>query len=100
KRPADDVVERARRQIVEPEAGSRALGLVVLDDGIRQTPGGADDRQRSVPQAIELVQAAGLETRWHQEEIGSGFDSVSAWIVESDEGVEAVGPQARHVGKV
>src|SRR6266545_5695642 len=89
-RPPNDVVKGVRRQIVEHETASGAGPLVVLNDGVGEAARRAHDRKRTVAQAVELVEPTWLESRGHQEEIGTCFDAVCAGIVESDVRAEAV----------
>ena len=52
------------------------VALVVAPDRVDEPAGGAHDRQRPVAQAVHLVQAAGLEARRHDEEVGARLDPV------------------------
>ena len=56
--------------------------LVVVLDGVDEAAGRPHDRQGAVAQAVHLVEAAGLEARRHQEEVGAGLDAVRAAVVE------------------
>ena len=53
-----------------------------------ETTHGAHDGQRSVPLAVELIQAAGFVARWHHEEVRPGLDEVGERLVQSDVGAE------------
>src|SRR5215467_1881082 len=88
--PADRIGEAARIEIVKHEAGAAAARLVIGRHRVHEPSGGADDRQRPVPESVELTQAAGLEARWHHEEIGAGLDAVRTGVVEGKPGAEAI----------
>ena len=62
-----------------PLAGTTTAGggLVTTGGSAEPTPvGGADDGNGSITEAIHLVEATRLEARWHQKEIGAGFDAM------------------------
>ncbi len=69
------------------EAGGRARvqrGRCCVDDGVGQTAGAAHHGQGAVTQAVDLIQAAGLEARRHQEDVGAGLDAVREVLVVTD----------------
>jgi hypothetical protein len=49
---------------------------------IEQPPHGRDDRWRAIGLAVHLVEAAGLEARRHEEDVGAGLDQVGEALVE------------------
>src|SRR5258708_4481753 len=89
-RPADDVIESAGREILEGEARARTGAFVVLDDRVGEPAGRPHDGERAVAKAVELIQAARLEPRRHEEEIRSRLDAVRPGGVEADERAEAI----------
>src|SRR5450631_3799049 len=65
----------------ELEASTLAGPRVPVFNGVVEAAGGADDRDRPVLQAVNLVEAARLVLRWHQEHVTPGFNLVRNGIV-------------------
>ena len=57
---------------------------IVVDDGVGQPSGGTHHRDRPIFQAINLIEAAGLIFRWHEEEIRPRFNFVSQPVIIGD----------------
>ena len=55
-----------------------------VDDRVDQAAGGVRHHRRAVALAVHLVQPAGLEARWHQEDVGAGLDLVRHALVVAD----------------
>ncbi len=100
--PGPAVPERRNRLVERPQQGVTR----VLREGESVAPAGAPipgrhrvsqparrmhDRDGPVPQAVELVQAAGLEPRRHQEEVAAGLDDMGQPLVEADPHADAIG---------
>jgi len=68
----------------ELKAISGSCEGIVVHDGIVQSTRRPNDRDRPISQAVDLVQTAGLIFRWHQKEVGTGFDLMGQSIVISD----------------
>jgi len=60
----------------------RLLGAI--DYGIDEATGCVRDRGRAVALTVHLVQPARLESRWHDEEVGTTFDEMRERLVEAD----------------
>ena len=52
---------------------------------VRKASCGPDDRDRSVPHAVELVKAAGLESTRHKEKVASRLDKMGETVVKGEE---------------
>src|SRR5438067_13428585 len=67
----------------------RALGALeqkaglAVRDRVDEPAGGARYRRRAVTLAVHLVQAAGLEARRHEEEIGARLDEMRELLAEA-----------------
>ena len=74
---------KADRKAASIASAEYSLNLkpVVSIDGIIQAAGGADHGNRSVAQAVDLAQAAGLVVAGHQEDVRAGLDPMSQRIV-------------------
>ena len=75
---------RGRGNGQEAEARRSAGGEIFvggIDDGVGQTSGRSHHGHRAVLQAVNLIQAAGLVPRRHQENIRAGFDLVRKEVV-------------------
>ena len=57
---------------------------IVVHDGIVQSASRPNDGDRPIFQAVDLIQTARLIFRWHQKEVGTGFDLMGQSIVISD----------------
>src|SRR5436305_8082501 len=77
-RPVDRRRQLARALLGEEEAP--AVGTLL--DGIDQATDRVDDGQRAVAQRVELVEAAGLESRGHEERVRAALHAVREAIVE------------------
>src|SRR5215469_6479696 len=77
------------RVLIELKARAGAAFKVELFDGIVQTAGCPHDRHSSIAQAVDLVEAAGLVARRHQEHIRTRFDEVSQPVIVGDDGTDA-----------
>jgi len=66
----------------EAEAVAGPGAGVVGDDGVAQAAGLAHERQGAVAHGGELGEAAGLEERGHEEEVGGGVGAPSSrnWV--------------------
>jgi len=77
-----------RSEKTNPVAGRLAIALHRVDEAARA----AHDGQGAVAEAVQLVQAARLEARRHDEEVGACLDAVRAALVEPEPRLELVGP--------
>ena len=59
-------------------------GGIIVHDGIVQSASCPNDGDRPILQAVNLIQPAGLIFRWHQKEVGTGFDLMGQSIIVSD----------------
>ena len=69
KRLKNGVEEGAAGILSELESGSGTVLKVERLDGVVETACGADDGDRAVPEAVNLVQAAGFVARGHHEDV-------------------------------
>ncbi|SFV68667.1 hypothetical protein MNB_SV-10-1061 [hydrothermal vent metagenome] len=83
-RPFYRMVQCLGRGIVKFETVALSCLMVVIDDRIVKASGGSDDGQCSVPQGVDLVQAAGFEQRRHQKEVTSRFDLMGKCVAVPD----------------
>jgi len=73
--------------VVEGEAGGRAFGQVCrgrIDDRVGKPADPAHQRQSPVTQRVELGQAARLEARRDEDDIGAGIDQVRQTFIIAD----------------
>jgi hypothetical protein len=88
-RPPKGAEQRFRRVVLEnepvwPDHPAGWGGLV--RNSIGESSDAPDDRNGSVPKAVKLVQAAGLETGRHQEDIRSSLNQMGQTFVKPDSG--------------
>ena len=78
----DGLQEGLRGVVGEDEAGARCRGVAHRGDGIRQAAGFPDDGDGAVLHGVDLVEAAGLVARRHEEHVGPGLHEVGQLVVE------------------
>src|SRR5688572_8982626 len=74
--------ERLRRVLDESKPGAPARLRIDITNRVVETSCGPYDRNRSVSQAVHLIQAAWLESRRHQEDIRPALDQMCQLFVE------------------
>src|SRR3569832_1691008 len=89
-RAAHGVEQGARARNVENKTRRLVDPLVEIDNGVGEPARAPHQRRRAVAQAVDLIEAAGLVTRGHQEEIGAGLDAVGERFAETDADVTAL----------
>ena len=69
--------------VFEDETGAGAGARVPGLHGVGEPAGAVHDGHRAVAQAVELVEAAGLVARRHEEHVGARLDQVGEVVVEA-----------------
>ncbi len=54
-----------------------------VGDGVVETACHAHNRDRAIAQAVHLIQPAGFEAGWHEEEVTGGLDAMGQGLIVS-----------------
>mmetsp|Transcript_22606 Transcript_22606/g.73488 ORF Transcript_22606/g.73488 Transcript_22606/m.73488 type:complete len:577 (-) Transcript_22606:175-1905(-) len=81
---AERIDHRLPRAFVKGPARAEIGGWVELLDGVAQAPNRVDDWHRAVLHRVQLIQAAWLEARGHEEDVACRCDAVRHFDGEAD----------------
>src|SRR3569832_447156 len=87
---AHGVEQGARARVVEYKTRRLVDPLVEIVIGAGEPARAPHQRRRAVAQAVDLIEAAGLVSRGHQEESGAGLDAVGERFAETNADVTAL----------
>src|SRR2546428_13980796 len=96
-RAADGFGDRVRGVAREGEAVRLCAVRVDITHRLREPADGVDDRDRPVAERDELPEAAGLESRGHEEEVASRVDALRERGVETEREPELARAPSREV---
>ena len=82
-RALDRIPESVRCFSVTEKTEAGVHGWIVILDDFLDATGRARDGQRPIFQTVHRTQSAGLDPRWDQSHVRSGFDQVSELFVVS-----------------